>query len=132
VLSALASSTLMNKKISSNLSHICICRNSLATSILQRLPFSSDSHSPASPPILQQLPFSSASHSPAHTILQRLLHRATILQRLPFSSDYHSLAPSFLQRLARGGSGQNKPFLGTFFSQKPFLSRNLSLLESFF
>ena len=48
---------------------------------LQRLPFSSDYHSPA-PTILQRLPFSSDYHSPA----------TTILQRLPFSSDYHSPA----------------------------------------
>jgi hypothetical protein len=44
--------------------------------ILQRLPFSSPYHSPATT-ILQRLPFSSACHSLA----------PTILQRLPFSSD---------------------------------------------
>src|SRR3954453_4506602 len=55
--------------------------HSPATTILQRLPFSSDYHSPATT-ILQRLPFSSDYHSPA----------TTILQRLPFSSDYHSPA----------------------------------------
>ena len=79
--------------------------HSPATTILQRLPFSSDYHSPA-PAILQRLPFSSAFHSPATTILQRLpLSSAcrspapATLQRLPFSSDYHSPAPAILQRL---------------------------------
>src|SRR6266516_2531555 len=51
----------------------------------QRLPFSSDSHSPA-PSILQRLPFSSDFHSPA----------TPILQRLPFSSAAHSPATTFL------------------------------------
>ena len=39
-------------------------------------------------PNVQRLPFSSAYHSPA----------TTILQRLPFSSAYHSPATAILQR----------------------------------
>ena len=72
--------------------------------LLQRLPFSSDYHSPA-PTNLQRLPFSSDYHPPAPTILQRLLFSSdchspapTNLQRPPFSSAYHSPAPAILQR----------------------------------
>jgi hypothetical protein len=80
-----------------------------APTSLQRLPFSSDfyslatpissaSHSPATR-ILQRLPFCSAYHSPAPAILQRLHSPATaILQRLPSSSAYHSPATAILQR----------------------------------
>jgi hypothetical protein len=67
---------------------------------LQRLPFSSACHSPATT-TLQRLPFSNAYHSPVPTNLQRLPFSSacrspapTILQRLPFSSDCHSLAPT--------------------------------------
>ena len=56
--------------------------------LLQRLPFSSDCHSPATT-ILQRPPFSSDYHSPA----------TTVLQRLPFSSAYHSPATTILQHL---------------------------------
>jgi hypothetical protein len=72
---------------------------------LQRLPFSSDCHSPATT-ILQRLPFSGDYHSPATAIPRRLPFSSdyhspatTILQRLPFSSDYHSPATTILQRL---------------------------------
>jgi hypothetical protein len=84
------------------------CRlGSLAPKFLQRLPFSSAYHSPATA-ILQRLPFSSACHSLAPAILQRLPFSSachslvpttpatTILQRLPLSSDCHSPAPTFL------------------------------------
>jgi hypothetical protein len=79
--------------------------HSRAPSILQRLPF-------WPLPFLQRLPFSSAYHPPATAILQRLAFSSayhppatTILQRPPFSSDYtyssdrHSPAPTILQRL---------------------------------
>jgi hypothetical protein len=61
------------------------CRlGSLAPKFLQRLPFSSAYHSPATT-ILQRPPFSSDHRSPA----------TAILQRLPFSSPYISLALPF-------------------------------------
>jgi hypothetical protein len=75
------------------------------TSILQRLLFSSDSHSPA-PPILQRLPFSSAYHP---TFLWSLLlskpyisPAPTFLWPLLFSGPYFSRATTFLRPLQEG------------------------------
>src|SRR5271168_2587707 len=69
-----------------------------STSILQRLLFSSDYHSPATT-ILQRLPFSSDYHSPATTLLQRLPFSSYYHSALPFSGHYISLVTTFLQSL---------------------------------
>jgi hypothetical protein len=45
--------------------------------------------------LIQRPPFSSAYHSPATAVLQR----PTVLQRRPFSSNYHSPAPAIFQQL---------------------------------
>jgi hypothetical protein len=78
-------------------SSACHSHHSPATTILQRLPFSSAYHSP----------FSSAYHSPATTILQRLPFSSAY--HSPFSSAYHSpdYFNAFQQIFCQAATGAN-------------------------